>query len=106
MPAYLKGGPIGYCQRCGEKWLHAELVEDGSKPLLYVCPPCWDDDHPQDYPITTGGLEGHLDNPLPPISNEPVEIHIGQFGDPDNYWKPYSFAQSEVKIGTITVETS
>lgn len=57
MPTYLgKKGQgytqqIGYCQRCGWKYLRTELTEDDYIKGLLVCVYCHDPDQPQRYPV-------------------------------------------------------
>ena len=54
MPRYLGVhnfiNQIGFCQRCGFKYLRTEMVEDDYIKGLLVCIYCHDPDHPQRYP--------------------------------------------------------
>ena len=58
---------VGWCERCGDKYLLKELVYDGQFPDLLVCRPCYDPKHPQEYlpdvkdPVTLYDPTGDLD---------------------------------------------
>ena len=71
MPLYLgKKGQgyiqqLGFCQRCGWKYLRTELTEDDDVKGLLVCVYCHDPDQPQRYPAEPRA-EG-----LPPLTPAP-----------------------------------
>lgn len=95
MPAYLgKKGQgyiqqIGFCQRCGWKYLRTELTEDDYIKGLLVCCYCHDPDHPQRYPAAPRA-EGQ-----PPLTPAP-----------DQYPGPNAPVLIGSYTGAITVDLS
>jgi len=101
---------LGYCDRCGQRWLlrklRAEVVK-GKITDVRVCPTCWDPDHPQlhlgETPVNDPQA---LRNPRPDTNQ--VESRDIQWG-----WAPVGGGNSDSgttndlvasgSIGTVTV---
>ncbi|MEQ8226727.1 MAG: FYVE zinc finger domain-containing protein [Rhodospirillales bacterium] len=53
------------CARCGMVMPYKRLTLDGYKKNLWVCPDCYDPDHPQEHPVPTADAEAlHHAQPL------------------------------------------
>lgn len=78
---------IGYCQRCGWKYLRTELTEDDYIKGLLVCVYCHDPDHPQRYPAA------------PRAEGQPPMVPA-----PDQYPAPSPVVLTGVANGTTEVD--
>lgn len=66
MAGYARGKKaLGECTRCGFAYRLAILREDGETHML-VCPTCYDEKHPSEYPVRTADATG-LRRPAPDL---------------------------------------
>lgn len=59
----------GECMRCGARRPYLELVSDGQKPGLRVCPGCRDAKHPAEKPFNASDAQA-LKNPAPDVDDD------------------------------------
>lgn len=113
---------LGVCDRCGLQYKLKELKEEtyqGRRTGLYVCPPCWDPEHPQDnlgtFPIWDPQA---LRNARPDTTyTESGNNSIGSriifwgwnpvgFDDPLRLFEGHNSLVAQAQVGTVTVTTS
>lgn len=57
------------CDRCGKKMKGSEARETWNH--LFVCGPCWEPRHPQDF------VRARTENPTPPFVRCPPDVDLG-----------------------------
>ena len=100
---------IAECDRCGFQYKRVvlkELVIKEAPTNLFVCPQCWEPDHPQNllgrYPVVDAQA---IKDPRPDRSLTTENTLTSSRYIPGTF-NPLSGVQSSGTVGTVTVSTS